>query len=723
MAIGQLRRFDMETQTAGIQFQFGTASSYTFGDIGVVPGNPDLVVVSAGSNGTAVFDNGVKRPGVINNSIGPLELASSDTLYGYNNGDLYKISITANGLSSVRNMKNLISSFGNDSDLEYAEGKIFTPTGRIVDPEAIRMLGTLPVTGDSMALDTVQRRVFIVSSTGINVFDMDTYLKIGTIPSSVFGGGTPTALVRWGTNGLAARVQPSSGPSYILLMQSSLVSSSAPVPIGLNLDSAGYTSSENVSTRTVTVVRTGETNAPATVNYETVDQTAIAGQDYVATSGTLSFGPGETTKTFNVPIINDGIYETTESFRVNIKDPTGTQVNLMSPSSAGVSITDNDSRPSISDENAAVNEGPPGNSAVANVTVKLTNPSYQTIKVNYATADGTALAGSDYQSASGILTFAPFETEKTVRVTVFGDNNTEGNETFLLNLSAPVNTTISTGQAVVTIVDFVLPHKAAYDFDGDGRSDVSVFRPSDGNWYLLQSTAGYTGTHFGVAADQLAPADYDGDGKTDIGVFRDGAWYLMRSTSGFLAYNFGQAGDIPQPADFDNDGKAELCVFRPSDGGWYKLDLNGYVFTAVSFGQNGDKPVVGDYDGDGKADPAVYRDGSWYILGSTQGYYGVSFGIATDKPVPADYDGDGKTDPAVVRDGFWYLLRSTDGYTGFQWGNSTDRPVAADYDGDGKADVSVFRDGFWYLQQTAAGYTGVSFGSPADKPVPNSFVP
>jgi uncharacterized delta-60 repeat protein len=261
-----------------------------------------------------------------------------------------------------------------------------------------------------------------------------------------------------------------------------------------------------------------------------------------------------------------------------------------------------------------------------------------------------------------------------------------------------------------------------FDFDGDGKSDVSVFRPADGNWYILQSTAGYTGVHFGIAADKLAPADYDGDGKTDIAVFRDGAWYLQQSTAGFLAYNFGQAGDIPQPADFNGDGKAELAVFRPSDGGWYKLDLNGYVFTAVSFGQNGDKPVVGDYDGDGKADPAVFRSGSWYILASTQGYYGVSFGIATDKPVQADYDGDGKTDQAVVRDGFWYLLRSSAGYTGFQWGNSTDLPVAADYDGDGKADVSVFRDGFWYLQQTAAGYTGVSFGSTADKPVPNSFV-
>jgi uncharacterized delta-60 repeat protein len=264
--------------------------------------------------------------------------------------------------------------------------------------------------------------------------------------------------------------------------------------------------------------------------------------------------------------------------------------------------------------------------------------------------------------------------------------------------------------------------RTPYDFDGDGRSDISVFRPSSGAWYLLRSTAGYTGVSFGAAGDQLAPADYDGDGKTDIAVFRDGAWYILGSQVGFLAYNFGSAGDIPQPADFTGDGRAELAVFRPANGGWYKLDLNGNVFTAVGFGQNGDKPVVGDYDGDGKADPAVFRDGAWFILGSTQGFQGVTFGIAGDRPVPADYDGDGKTDEAVYRDGAWYLLRSTAGFTGQQWGVATDLPAAGDYDGDGKSDLAVFRDGQWYLLGSTAGYQGVAFGSAGDKPIPNAFV-
>jgi hypothetical protein len=77
-----------------------------------------------------------------------------------------------------------------------------------------------------------------------------------------------------------------------------------------------------------------------------------------------------------------------------------------------------------------------------------------------------------------------------------------------------------------------------------------VFRPSNGTWYLLQSTAGFTGVGFGVATDLPAPADYDGDGKSDIAVFRDGTWYLQRSTQGFTGVAFGAAGDKPVPSAF-----------------------------------------------------------------------------------------------------------------------------------------------------------------------------
>ena len=199
--------------------------------------------------------------------------------------------------------------------------------------------------------------------------------------------------------------------------------------------------------------------------------------------------------------------------------------------------------------------------------------------------------------------------------------------------------------------------------------------------------------------------DFDGDGKTDISIFRPfgGQWWYRRSSDlGSQAVLFGNSTDIPVPADFTGDGKTDIAFFRPSSAEWFILRSEDNSFFSFPFGTNGDIPAPGDFDGDGMADPIVYRPsaGTWFIAKTTGGTLIVPFGIAEDKPVVADYDGDGKDDVAIYRPslGEWFILRSQDGLVVLRFGSEDAIAVPGDYSGDGKADIAIYEPtGRWFI--------------------------
>ena len=241
--------------------------------------------------------------------------------------------------------------------------------------------------------------------------------------------------------------------------------------------------------------------------------------------------------------------------------------------------------------------------------------------------------------------------------------------------------------------NFSILRRMQVDFDLDGKTDLTVWRPGSGVWYIKRSSDGtMLSPQWGLGSlgDVPVPGDYDEDGKIDVAVWRpsNGVWYIQRSLDGGMMspqWGLGSLGDVPVPGDYDGDGKADVAVWRPDSGVWYvqRSSDGGMLSPQWGLGSLGDVPVPGDYDGDGKTDVAVWRpsNGVWYIQKSSDGgMLSPQWGLGSlgDVTVPSDYDRDGKTDVAVWRPstGTWYILRSSDGgMTSPQWGMSGDNPM------------------------------------------------
>jgi hypothetical protein len=430
-----------------------------------------------------------------------------------------------------------------------------------------------------------------------------------------------------------------------------------------------------------TVTRT-LTNGSLTVYY-TLSGTAQNGIDFVALNGSVEIPSGYAQAVIPVQVNDDSAAEGNETVVVTLSADAGYHVGT--PSSASLSIVDNDPAPTVQFSSASSSESEATTPAA--ITVTLSAASGQTVTVNYATSNGTAISGSDYTTTNGTLTFNPGDTSKTINVPISNDTAVEGREMFTVTLSSPSNATLGgTTTHTYTIIDD----------DVSSVDKIGIFR--NGIWYLDYNGNGVwdgCGTtpdtdrcyYFGIDSDQPVVGDWNGTGTSKIGLFRNGTWYL----------------------DYNGNGVWDGCGATPDKD------------RCIYFGEAGDKPYVGDWNGTGTSKIGFFRNGVYYFDYNGNGQWNgcgttpdtdrcIYFGIASDTPFIGDWGGTGISKFGLFRNGVWYADYNGNGvWEGcetdrcYYFGLASDTPITGDWNGTGFDKIGIFRNGIWYLDYNGSG--------------------
>ena len=332
-----------------------------------------------------------------------------------------------------------------DSADPIAPGGAFTYTISVenVGPDAatgVQVTDTLPTGVTLLSTSTTQGTCS--DAAGVvtcNVGDL-ALSGLATIAIVVTAPSTETTLTN--TAGVTSDADPQ--PANNSATQQTVVA--VPVP-ELSISDVSQAEGNAGSSGFVFTVTKSATDAPATVQFATADGTAGQPGDYAASSGTVSFAAGEATKQVTVNVSGDAAFEADETFFVNLSSPTGASI---ADNQGQGTISNDDASPSLAINDVTLKEGNSGTTAFT-FTVTKTGATELPASVNFATANGTATAPTDYAAQSGTLTFAAGEATKTITILVNGETAVEANETFLVNLSNASGATIADAQGLGTI--------------------------------------------------------------------------------------------------------------------------------------------------------------------------------------------------------------------------------------------------------------------------------